>query len=961
MTDPIRNEYGEVVFAQLTQPARPTARGGAPSAGGALLGTAQQVAEHTMRTMRDQLGLGGSMLAADALGARGGVPVVEFVTEKDIAGTKVVVYRQTIDGLEVFEASLGMQMDAQSLTPQTAQSSIHGTVTIENPGAKKAAASTRDVSVADLERMLGFTLPKLSNGRIERQVVYRFEPAQREERHDDGSCIGEPAVKVPALRATTIQGLAKGQHYIVDEVLFSAALADAQAPVHWRALVEPGSGDVLYLRALVSCATGLVFDRDPQVQSGAAVSAASTNAQLNPHRTSLPMAGLAPATPQPLSGKYVVVTERQAPVQAPPTVPNPAGSFGFDAQTEDFTATCGYHNCDRLFRTMEDYGFDVPSYFDGTTFPVACDVRALNDAVNAQAPGTPTGKGLLELRFGRMLTGQTIGIATSNGVAWHEFGHALLWDHVSSPNFGFAHSAGDALAAILNDPGSQAPDRFITFPWVHAGLPGLDRRHDRAVGAGWAWFGPNWDTQYGGEQVLSSTLFRFYRSIGGDATSVPTQKRAATTSAFLIMKAIGQMTATTPFPEIYEQQLETADRTTADFKGVPGGALHKVMRWSFEKQGLFQPGAAPGQPTTVNTEGRPPAVDVYIDDGRNGEYAYLANHWSCQDMWVRRAPDGGLAHQEPIVGRKNYMYVRVKNRGTQAAPNVRVDAYHCLPGAGLSFPDDWQPMHTPTLPAGAALPSGGQTIVGPFVFVPTQVGHECLLAIAHADGDAGNDTTIQGTIPEHRFVPFDNNIGQRNVSPVLPLPRDILRLLRRHRLWIRNPWDRSAVVRVEPMLPAFMRQLGWKFSMAEPRLARFKLGPREKREIVLAMEPGRDFDAAEVRRTMGRIAPEIAVRVYVDDELLGGMSYPIDLRQRQVQLPVQPTVRPGLPPATGGRATVDEVLDLLRSEPTWLGARGVRTVRLEFDLDDTAPPDDGGGDPGDGGGDADPDRDPDMR
>ena len=145
MTDPIRNEYGEVVFAQLTPPAQPTARGGAPSTAGAMLTTAQQVAEHTMRTMRDQLGLGGSMLAADALGARGGAPVVEFVTEKDIAGTKVVVYRQTIDGLEVFEASLGMQMDAQSLTPQTAQSSIHGTGTIENPGAKKAAATTREV------------------------------------------------------------------------------------------------------------------------------------------------------------------------------------------------------------------------------------------------------------------------------------------------------------------------------------------------------------------------------------------------------------------------------------------------------------------------------------------------------------------------------------------------------------------------------------------------------------------------------------------------------------------------------------------------------------------------------------------------------------------------------------------------------------------------------------------------
>ena len=116
-------------------------------------------------------------------------------------------------------------------------------------------------------------------------------------------------------------------------------------------------------------------------------------------------------------------------------------------------------------------------------------------------------------------------------------------------------------------------------------------------------------------------------------------------------------------------------------------------------------------------------------------------------MWVRRAPDGGTIHQNPLVGLTNYMYVRVKNRGVQTAQNLRVDAYHALPGSGLSFPDDWAPMTTATLPASGPLASGGDTVIGPFAFVPTVVGHECLLAIAHADGDPGNDTTITGTIP----------------------------------------------------------------------------------------------------------------------------------------------------------------------------------------------------------------------
>ena len=58
-------------------------------------------------------------------------------------------------------------------------------------------------------------------------------------------------------------------------------------------------------------------------------------------------------------------------------------------------------------------------------------------------------------------------------VVLHELGgHGVLYNHVHSANFGFSHSAGDSIAAILADPGTKAPDRFVTFPWVNIG-----RRH----------------------------------------------------------------------------------------------------------------------------------------------------------------------------------------------------------------------------------------------------------------------------------------------------------------------------------------------------------------------------------------------------------------------------------------------------------------------------------------------------
>jgi zinc metalloprotease ZmpB len=932
----VRNEYGEVVFVQAPAPSILESA--------ATLSTPQGAAEHYLKSLQADLGLQATRLAGDpAREAAVDVPVAEFQSEKDIAGTKVVVYQQSVLGLEVFGARLGMQINGDSLALESVQSSMHATVKVENPDAR-AEDGPAKVSRAALAKLLGFELPDMDSARINRQVVLRYEPDQREEAHDHEGCLGGPGVKLPHLPKPKLKGLKKGQHYICNELLFRAAMAKGEPQVNWRALVEPKSGEVLYIRALVACATGLVFDRDPQTQTGAAVTASATNAVLNPFRSAVTLAGLTAATPQTLSGNYVRIAERSNPVQGAPTVPMPSGAFAFDAQTEAFNAVNAYHHCDALFRTMEDFGFNVPGYFNGTSFPVPVDFRALGDGINARAPGNATGTGLEELLFGKLTSGQTIGIATDNRVVWHEFGHALLWDHVNSPNFGFAHSAGDSLAVILNDPGSAAADRFLTFPWTTASS-GITRRHDRAIADGWAWFGPEYDTNYRGEQILSTTLFRFYRAIGGDAAELATRRRAAEVSAFLIFKAIGLLTAMTPVPEVFVGHLQTADRTTPAFKGIPGGALHKVIRWAFEKQGLFQPAAAPGLPLTVNREGNPPEVDVYIDDGRHGEYTYQPNHWSCADMWVRRRPDGGLTHQNPLVGFKSYMYVRVKNRGLQPAQNVRVDAYHAFPGTGLAFPDDWMAMDTATLSAPGPLAPGASVILGPFKFVPSVVGHECLMAISHADGDPGNDTTIQGTIPEHRFVPFDNNIGQRNITPVRPTLRDILDLLGKHLIWVRNPYKRPVVVRIEVTLPKFLQKLGWKLAIKSAGGGKFELGPRDQRKVLFVLSPGKDIPSDVLKRAITRRDDTIQIRSLIDGEVSGGMSYQLSFGKDDDDDPGEPDDDTfgephKAPPQTPGRPIrigkprIDDILKILRGEGDDPGPRGVRTLRLELDFDD---------------------------
>jgi zinc metalloprotease ZmpB len=133
---------------------------------------------------------------------------------------------------------------------------------------------------------------------------------------------------------------------------------------------------------------------------------------------------------------------------------------------------------------------------------------------------------------------------------------------------------------------------------------------------------------------------------------------------------------------------------------------------------------------------------------------------------------GGGVHQTPVVGQTNFAYVRVRNRGSQQANNVVVRGYSANPSAVLSWPDDWTPMDTRQLNVAGGIPPGGNVVVGPFSWTPRNVGKETILMEVSADGDFSNIDPrtffpcATGPTPEWQLVPFDNNLGQRNVAPV---------------------------------------------------------------------------------------------------------------------------------------------------------------------------------------------------
>ncbi len=608
-----------------------------------------------------------------------------------------------------------------------------------------------------LRRSVRAAEPKLRITRRD-QVLYPYDPDQRkhhletDEKGDRNLVERALDLYLPAVHSS----VKPGSYRVATEVFFTTAIGDLT--LNWQALIDSATDSVLYIRALVEMATGYVYDRDPLTTTGdASITPGSSTAVLNGPRNPRPLAAVAPPN---LTGQYVQIQEI-CPIPAPPPT-SATGKFDYNADTDDFSAVNAYYHCDAVFRMVEEMGFDMASYFDGTPFPVGVDHRGSFACVNAAA--WSNGAGLDFFTYGLVEAGQPVGIATDIRVVLHEFGHAILFDNVHTGSFGFAHSCGDSLAAVLCDPGSKAPDRFLTFPWVTA----IDRRHDRDIAAGWAWGGIFDGGSYDSEQILSTSHFRAYRSLGGDHPELCEQEWAARYLAYLMIHAVGTLTPTTNpgAPEPWSDRLQLCDKLTDVFEGHAGGAVHKVIRWAFEQQGAYQP---PGAPTPVTTVGAPPAVDVYINDGRNGEYPFAREWCHSKDIWNRCCPDGRPAHQRPIPGIDNYAYVIVRNRGTRKIKGGKVRAFHrredgcCECGCDcteLTWPDDFKPMVTEALffgPMGA----GDYAVVGPFKWRPKR--GDCILMVADANGDRSNLAFIdkRQTLLTRRLVPFDNNIAMR--------------------------------------------------------------------------------------------------------------------------------------------------------------------------------------------------------
>ena len=169
--------------------------------------------------------------------------------------------------------------------------------------------------------------------------------------------------------------------------------------------------------------------------------------------------------------------------------------------------------------------------------------------------------------------------------------------------------------------------------------------------------------------------------------------------------------------------------------------------------------------------------DVYIRDNTSDTGTSTSNNpfWESPDIVIRNTDDGVFAHQEPIAGRDNFLYVRIHNRGPNATRELRVSARAAaFAGTEFLFPHDWTVVDathvapTPIVDSFDNVPPGS-TRIARFRLSAAQVDqlsgwqgsgwHPCLLA----EADCVTDYAATGG----NRVWQNNNLAQRNVT-VLP-------------------------------------------------------------------------------------------------------------------------------------------------------------------------------------------------
>jgi hypothetical protein len=651
-------------------------------------------------------------------------------------------------------------------------------------------------------------------------------------------------------RATTSAQppLQQDLHYLATELRFMAVAgegAEQSVEIEYQAFISVGTGQLLAVHALAAaclCAAfpvvstagpqAQVLTVDPLTKVGrgadlppAPISAAALDSFAEP--VTLDQLAAVPGTE--LNDALASIMEIDAPVSQPAA----AGAGGVFADTPSgdaaaFSAITVYYHVASLFRMLRQ--LNILTKYSDIDLPLWIDQLDGFRPMRAITLGHIRGRLSDELLFGAIQPNSDLSAALDVRLVLHEFSHVLLQRAHEDLNLAFAHSFGDSLAAILTDPCSKlrkdpetgsldAPDRFSTFPWFeyehtdedsqrlyrsHGG----DRRSPRAdrgpAQPSYAWSGPVADAEaarpdavngYDREQILSTSLFRAYRAIGGDSETEAQRLFAARYMAYLIIQAAWLLPTVDHHAggtvEDFVLKIRTADvadRYVAGpdapnplFGDLPGGAVHKVVQWAFEEQGLYVPPTemlpdlGRGPTGTGVDSGKGQLPDLYIGADRAGYLPYREGIFNTTDDLWNVTPDGQPG--TPVADEVNSIFVRVHNRGVDTVSDAQVTVYwradaestHWDPAPASGWVQADSPP--PPVPAVAGTSAdaqfrAGDAVFGPFSWTPPSSAQGwVLLASVSSPGDPSNLAAdfpcALNAIPLARLLPYDNNLALR--------------------------------------------------------------------------------------------------------------------------------------------------------------------------------------------------------
>ncbi|MBS1777373.1 MAG: hypothetical protein JSS64_13950 [Bacteroidetes bacterium] len=853
-------------------------------------------------------------------------------------------YSQTYFGIPMWNQGMVVEVRQEPLEKRRSISSVdHNKISIPTPN-PEALDNYSNITVSELESLLNVSEPNTAIiNSSDNLCIYQYRSEKRIAGDLPEGFLpeGYDRETLPDVSSDIVDG----NYYIVRQVYFSLGL-------HWRCFIEITTGSILYLEIFCACATGQVMKLDPKSQGatlltpplnvGTIPSTNPSNPALNQFRSNETLHRLDPPDPsgnQHLRGQYARVIDpvldvndpmlatpypanALVPAATPPTEVSPF-DFNYNVRTENFGAVNCYYQVDRFLDFIVSLGIqlkptaqDPTAMLPNTPLPIRVDHRAFESSQNTPIGGGCVGNIGNTLALGIAFAKITLSTppsppldeyysaATSYQIMLHELSHVLLLDHLHTPGFtGFSHSFGDSLAAILNDinsvyaPPSTSSDRFVTFPWedTNSGQQGkYNRRHDRdtQMSNGWYWGGSQ-DTgsiSYNSEQLLSTTLFKAYRALGGDDTNPLRREFAARMICAVILKTVRNYAATSSYvffvsspPDAgsfcadlrYRDTYFVANELPIQVDGVRMGTSHKVITWAFEKLAAFNlPSPTPPNPPA------PPTYDIYIDDGRNGEYNYITNFWNTTEIFNRHQNDGqtNQTHQNPSPNTTNYLFVRVKNRGQLNADNILVNGYRCTPGGGMVWPQDWILLNSNPVSGGSGLTLGNSRIVGPITWTPpTGQNHVCLLFTVEALGDVPHTWyPIPNTvIPDWHLVPSDNNIAQRNLNLLAGYlgSIDVAQAADASGFLVRNPYEDPIGVDLEIHLPQLLRNNGWSLSFDTSNHIDLEGFDREGVPVKITLSGGHSFTREDIQNTDDR---DIVITMISEKGIIGGLTYRID-------------------------------------------------------------------------------------